>query len=73
VELQFVTQNSQGLRAQTVTIPAGQTQGKLVLEADKNAAPGDRTLSIEARVRFNNASLQVRSDVVVKVLAMEKK
>jgi hypothetical protein len=56
-----------------ISLPAGQTQGKLVIEAAKDTPPGKHTLSVTAVSKFNGQDLSISEDVAVTVEAAEAK
>jgi hypothetical protein len=56
-----------GLTANKVSIPNGQAEGKLEIAAAANATPGDHTVVVRAKGRFNNVEVQTTTNVVVKV------
>jgi hypothetical protein len=59
------------LKVAEVAIPAGQVQGKLVLEAGKEATPGKHAINVQAVSKFNGQELSVAQDVTVTVEAAE--
>jgi hypothetical protein len=59
------------LKVAEVAIPAGQTQGKLVIEAGKEATPGKHAINVQAVSKFNGQELSVAEDVSVTVEAAE--
>ncbi|MEX2186237.1 MAG: hypothetical protein WD875_05570 [Pirellulales bacterium] len=71
VEIVLVGDNARGVSAQSIKLPAGQNEGKLVLKADNGAAAGERTLNVETRCKFNGQNLQDRSEF--RVVVNEKK
>lgn len=61
------TPGVQGLSAAKVTVAKDQGEGKLELAAAANATPGEHTLTIKAKGRFNNINFETPVTVVVKV------
>lgn len=62
---------AKGLKAAEVTIAAGQSQGKLVVEAAADAAAGAHTLNLTAVSKFNGQELAVMQNAAVSVEAVE--
>ena len=65
VDVNLVNADGSGIKAAELKIPAGQTQGTLVLQASKDARVGDVSANIEARLSFQGPSslrqpLQIR-------------
>jgi hypothetical protein len=58
-----------GIHVQDVTIPAGQTQGKLVVTTESAAAAGDHSLAVRAKLNFNGTTLQLDQPLAVKIAA----
>jgi hypothetical protein len=56
-----------GLSAAKITLPKDQTQSKLVVATNNNTPPGDHSVTIRARTRFNNVSADTVAQTVVKV------
>lgn len=46
-----------GISAKRISVPKGQTEGKLELTLAKNATPGKHRFTLRGRVRFNNVQL----------------
>jgi hypothetical protein len=67
VDLQIAGGSPAGIKVSNLSIPANQNQGKLVLEANKDAAAGERKLNVEARMNFNG-QINVRQEVVIRVV-----
>jgi hypothetical protein len=61
-----------GLNAVKVTIPKDQTEAKLVLEASRDATPGENKLTLQAKLKFNNQDLQWDQPIRLKVAAKQK-
>ena len=59
-----------GLNIQQISIPQGQDQANLVIEAADSASPGEHRLSLQFVPRFNGQDLTVNQDVT---LTVEKK
>jgi hypothetical protein len=57
----------QGLSAPKATVAKDQGEGKLELAAAANATPGEHTLTIKAKGRFNNINFETPVTVKVKV------
>ena len=62
----------QGLKANNVSIPNGQAEGKLEIVAAANATPGDHNVVVRAKGKFNNVDVQSVTNVVVKVEEVKK-
>ena len=57
-----------GLSVKTINIAKGQPQGKLEVVAAKNATPGEHTITVRARVKFNNVNnIDTTQQIVLKV------
>ena len=56
-----------GIKIAELAIPAGQTQGKLVIEAAADATPGTHAINVQAVVKFNGQELSATQDVAVTV------
>jgi len=57
-----------GISAKTINIAKGQPQGKLEVVAAKNATPGEHTITVRARVKFNNVNnIDTTQQFVLKV------
>ena len=67
VDFQIAGDKPAGVKVSNMSVAGDQSQGKLVLEADKNAAPGERKLNVEARLNFNG-QISVRQEVVIRVV-----
>jgi hypothetical protein len=68
VNLQIVGDKPPKVKITAPPIAAGKNDGKLALEAEKDAPTGDRKLTVEARVNFNG-QLNVRQEITLKVTA----
>ncbi len=55
------------LKIAEATIAAGQSQGKLLIEAGKEATPGKHTINVQAVSKFNGQELSVAQDIDVTV------
>lgn len=60
---------AKGLKIAEVTIPAGQTAGKIVIEAAGDAAVGSHALNLTAVGKFNGQELSVAETVTLNVEA----
>jgi hypothetical protein len=67
VEIVLTNENTQGVSADPLKLMKDQADGKLKLKADKNAAPGERKLAVEARLKFNNQDLRHKTEFTVVV------
>lgn len=65
VELVVTNDNARGVNADPLKLPGGQNEGKLALKADKNAQPGERKLTVEARLKFNGQDLRQKAEFTV--------
>ena len=63
--------DAKGLKVAEVAIAAGQTEGKLIVEAAADAAPGNFTLDVQAVSKFNGQELSVARNVAVTVEKVE--
>ncbi len=63
--------NAQGsdpaLHINDITIPAGQNAGKLVVDLDQNAKPGDHRFTLRARMQLNGQQLTLDQPITLKV------
>lgn len=64
---------AKGLKVAEVTIPAGQSQAKIVVEAAADATAGAHTLNLTAVSKFNGQDLSVADDVAVTIEAAAAK
>jgi hypothetical protein len=72
VEIEFAAPGSApGLAAQKVTLNKDQPAGKLEVTAAANTPPGDHTVTLKAKGKFNNVNVEAMSTVVVKVAAAQ--
>lgn len=62
-----------GARAGDVTVAAAQTDGKLNLELDPSAPPGDQTVQLRTRLNFNGQAVQFDQPLAIKILPADKK
>lgn len=70
VEIEFAAPGSApGLAAPKVTLNKDQPAGKLEVSAAANTPPGDHTVTLKAKGKFNNVNVEATSTVVVKVEA----
>lgn len=60
-----------GLTVNKVTLPKDQTQGKFEIAANDKATPGDHTVTLRAKAKFNNVTVETTQSVVVKVEKVE--
>jgi hypothetical protein len=60
-----------GLKIPKVTIAKDQTEGKVVIEADAKAKPGDYTVSVKGTAKLNGQNLPVEQTFALKVVAVE--
>ncbi len=56
-----------GLTANKPIVAKGQADGKFDITAANNATPGEHTITIRAKVKFNNVNLESTEKIVVKV------
>jgi len=66
VPLKVTLQNAKGVKTSDVTIPKGQNEAKVVLEASKDAA-GSFKVQIQAQPKINGQNLQASEEVTVNV------
>jgi hypothetical protein len=59
----------QGVKAATLTIAAGQTQGTLSFEAAADATPGDHQITLDTRFVYKQQEMQTTSSFKLKVVA----
>jgi hypothetical protein len=72
VDLELVVpQGVAGLKAAKVTIPAGQNEGKLTIEAAANATAGAQQLTVRGTARFNGQALTADQTLPVTVEAVQ--
>lgn len=68
VQLQAAVPNGvQGLTIAPATIAAGQSEGKLVIQAAAAATPGNHTITVKATAPFNGQQLTVEQPVMVAI------
>jgi hypothetical protein len=60
-----------GLTIQKADVPKDQTQGKLMLTTTKETKPGDYTLTVKAKSRFNNVQAEISVPLAVKIVAAQ--
>lgn len=60
-----------GLTVPNFALPKEQVEGKLALTVDGQATPGDHTLTIRAKAKFNDVEVQTVQAVAVKVEAAQ--
>jgi hypothetical protein len=63
----LVNENTRGVSAESFKLNKDQADGKLVLNAEKNAPPGERKLNVEARLKFNGQDLRQKAEFTVVV------
>mgnify|MGYP001244675882 CR=1 FL=1 len=68
-----VPEAAKGLKVAEVTIPAGQSAGKIVVEAAADAAAGAHALVVQAVSKFNGQDLSVAENVTITVEAAAAK
>lgn len=56
-----------GINAPPVTLSAAQTDGRLVIEAFSNVAPGNYATSVQATATFNGQNLSVKQDITLTI------
>lgn len=56
-----------GLAVPKLNLPNGQADGKLEITADKAATPGEHTVTLRVKAKFNNVNVETTEKVVVKV------
>jgi uncharacterized membrane protein len=62
-------ESMKGVKIAEVTIAAGQSEGKLQIEAAADATPGAHTLNVQAVSKYNGQELSVGQDITVTVEA----
>ena len=62
-----VPESAKGIRAQPASIPKDASETKLVIAAAKDAAPGDKELRVDAKVKLNGEELVVSRTVKIRV------
>ncbi len=67
----YLNWNAQGsdpaLHINDVTIPAGQNAGKVIVELDPKASPGDHPFTLRARMSLNGQQATLDQRVSLKV------
>ncbi len=58
-----------GVRVPEVNIPPGQSQAKLIAELDQKATPGERHITIRARLNFNGQPSQLDQPLTITIAA----
>jgi hypothetical protein len=70
IQVQFLgVFNISGINAPLLTIPAGQTDGRLVIEATNSALPGSYTTNLQAGVTYHGQPVSVRQEVTLTIEA----
>jgi len=59
--------NVKGLEIQKVTLAKEQSDGKFEVIANKDATPGEHTVTVRARGKFNNVDVQASQPLVIKI------
>jgi hypothetical protein len=67
IELVLTNENTRGVSADPLKLTKDQTEGKLMLKADKSAQPGERKLALEVRLKFNGQDLRQKAEFTVVV------
>jgi len=72
VEIEFAAPGTApGLAAQKVTLNKDQPAGSLEVTAAQNTPPGEHTVTLKAKGKFNNINVETASTVVIKVEAAQ--
>ena len=60
-----------GLSGAKVTLAKDKNDSKLEIKTDKNTPPGDHTVTVRAKAKFNNVNVESTETFVVKVAKAE--
>ncbi len=61
-----------GLTVQPVSLNKDQADGKFEVAANDKATPGEHTVTVRAKGKFNNVNVETTQEIVLKVEAVEK-
>jgi hypothetical protein len=67
VALSVVADQSIGVKAADLNVPKDQPSGKLMLDVDPKAKPGEHRLIVRAKLSFNGQPLEVEQPLTITI------